>query len=104
MMARSSAGLQAGLDVDLDAALREDVDGARGQLVGDETLGIGMMPPRGDRVRRQRRPSACGAERLQRCSSADRPKAQSSQGSSASRSAVSTVAPHQMRRPGGASR
>ncbi len=31
-------------------------------------------------------------------------KAQSSQGSSASRSEVSTVAPHQMRRPGGASR
>jgi len=31
-------------------------------------------------------------------------KAQSSQGVRASRSAVSTVAPHQMRRPGGASR
>ncbi len=31
-------------------------------------------------------------------------KAQSSQGVSASTSVVSTVAPHQMRRPGGASR
>ena len=77
--------LQAGLEVDLDAAVAEDLDGG------------------GAAACRRSGPWACAQAshdvRLRRLA-----QAQSSQGSSASMSAVSTVAPPQMRRPGGASR
>ena len=75
---RQLVGRQAGLLVDLDAALAEDRRGARVHLVGDQDLHL--------------------------LAHAVSSHAQSSHGPSASMSAVSTVAPHQMRRPGGASR
>ena len=124
---------EAGLDVGLDAPLLEDLDGGGGEFVGDEHAG-GMgcplerrwpSPPCGRRPRADGRsaeapsalslplagegwakPTAQGvAVSLAEASSAATvAKAQSSQGVSASTSEVSTVAPHQMRRPGGASR
>ena len=69
---------EARLFVDVDAAVAEDRRGARVHLVGDQD-----------------------SDRL---ISLVASQAQSSQGPSASMSALSTVAPHQIRRPGGASR
>ena len=125
--------VEAGLDVDVDAALLEDRDGGGGELVGDENAGAwgkscewaadaprrmecGTAPPRmpDDGIERGRRDPALPPSRGGGASDAAQAalaslafsaaKAQSSQGVSASTSAVSTVAPHQMRRPGGASR
>src|SRR4051812_14262219 len=71
-------GREARFLIDLNTALTEDGGGARVHLVGDEDLdGVGH---------------------------ALASHAQSSHGASASISEVSTVAPHQIRRPGGASR
>ena len=45
MIAFSSSGVRPVLIVDLDAALVEDLDGARGQLVGDQDFGHGETSP-----------------------------------------------------------
>jgi hypothetical protein len=85
---------QIGLEVGLDAAIAEDRDRLIGKLVGNQDFGhFGghwFAPNQGGQT------ANCAALAVA--------KAQSSQGVSASISAVSTVAPHQMRRPGGASR
>ena len=79
---------QARLEVHVDAALAEDVDGARAEFVGYEYFRHGSVLPY----------AACLT------SLATVAAAQSSQGSRASMSLASTVAPPQRRRPGGASR
>ncbi len=81
-------GAELRLEIDLDAAILEDLDGGGRQSVGDEDLGghAMMFTP------------------LSRSASLLLAKAQSSHSVSASTSARSTVEPHQMRRPGGASR
>ena len=76
-------GLQADLLVDLEAAVAEYLHGGGGKLVRNQNLWHGGHPWIWFLVVA---------------------KAQSSQSVSASRSACSTVPPHQMRRPGGASR
>ena len=78
------------LEVDLDPAVAEDLHGGVGKLVGNQNLGHGIC------LRwRARRPAGCwkGKGIRRRRSAA---KAQSSQGVSASTSAVSTVVPHQI--------
>ena len=105
--------LQAGLEIDVAAALGKDLDGARRKLVGDENLWLchyglrssagsaplqwrvmihektrhwsGAPPAMKTRARSRRRPSRATAAALRG-------------------RLFSTVAPHQMRRPGGASR
>ena len=95
-----------GLEVDLDAAILEDLDGGGRQGIGDEharshgiarpnTLMGKIAPPR---------PAAPEHHAAFGSASLALAKAQSSHGVSASTSRASTVAPHQMRRPGGASR
>ena len=103
---------QAGLLVDLDAAARK-ISAALGSIWSEmSTLGIRILSPSsrrrpGSAVGRTLADSSLGPG-LRRDDESElgalRAKAQSSQGPSASISAVSTVAPHQMRRPGGASR
>ena len=94
-----------GLEIHLDAAILEDLHGGGRQCVGNKNLGHGdnflkrldgFAPFRDGR--QQPRHAALGSAALASA------KAQSSQGVSASMSRRSTVAPHQMRRPGGASR
>ena len=133
---------EVGLEVDLDAAILEDLHGGGRQRVGNENFGLGVMmflhlpwrervgpqaPGWGEDLAKRDTAVAVGDDVTppRRCF-AWRPspsqgrvvkrqaafasaalvsaKAQSSHGVSASTSAVSTVAPHQMRRPGGASR
>src|SRR6185295_14667877 len=116
-----------GLVGDLDAPVAEDLHGGFGELVGDEyawrhwmrslvtpspLAGEGGVtrsgaPGEGNAAPTPHPRSRCSrtlsrkgrGEMLRYC-----PWAQSSHGVSALRSAVSTVAPHQMRSPGGASR
>jgi hypothetical protein len=113
--------------VDLDAAILEDLHGGGGEFVGNENAGacallsichrecevassrigmdgmrVGTRPPIRKGAEVGERASGCGVNSLRLQPSALafwRAKAQSSQGVSASRSAVSTVAPHQMRSP-----
>ena len=97
--------------VDVDPAVAEDLDGGFGELVGDEHFGghHGLLSGYGKRMDRvwisygrfRPRENSQAAADWAAISSA---KAQSIHGISAATSAVSTVAPHQMRRPGGASR
>ncbi len=75
-----------GLKVDLDAAILEDLDSGGGQCVRDQNLGNHGHHAAFDKA------------------SLLLAKAQSSHSVSASTSAVSTVEPHQIRNPGGASR
>ena len=77
---------QCGLKIHVDAAILEDLHGRRRERVGNEHFGHGWPH------------AALVSEAF---ASAN---AQSSQGVSAWISFRSTVAPHQMRRPGGASR
>ena len=77
---------QRGLEIHVDAAILEDLHGRRRERIGNENFGHGWPH------------AALVSEAL---ASAN---AQSSQGVSAWISLRSTVAPHQMRRPGGASR
>ena len=115
-------GRQAGLQVHVDAAAAEDVHRGGRELVADQDFGHEVarwswpLPPsrKGRGSIPAILPSPCGRGRgrgagysaacAAACSAATTSCAQSSQGSSASISAVSTVAPPQMRRPGGASR
>ena len=119
--------VEAWLDVDLNAARLENRDGGRGKLVGDENAGShrgypGMAARDGRENERETMvrvmPAESGHQRATPAfagvTGADQAalasfifstaKAWSSQRVSASTSAVSTVAPHQMRKPGGASR
>ena len=100
--------------VDLDTALAENLRGAGVHLVGNEHLGH-VRSPRWPGDGRDRAPSSAHVEKRPRaCGQGDVvcvylaalacTQAQSSHGPSASISAVSTVAPHQMRSPAGASR
>src|SRR5690606_30122080 len=87
----------------------EDVDGARGQGIGDQHLGHGGRPSFGNR---EGWPGAVapgpqwGASGPSQAAAArdTSAQAQSSQGQRAAMSPASTVAPHQMRRPVGAAR
>src|SRR6516162_2163414 len=76
------AGRQTGAEVDIDPARRQDLGGTRAQLIGDQHL------------------CHYAAFAAWRSSS----QAQSSQGSSSATSAGSTVAPVQIRIPGGEAR
>src|SRR5262249_11506552 len=94
-----------GLEVDLDPAVLEYLDRRRRQGIGDEHAGSHGIARRlcwwekpRRRRRRRRNHAAFGSASLVLA------KAQSSHCVSASTSRASTVAPHQMRRPGGASR
>ena len=107
-----------GLEIDLDAAILEDLHGGGRERIGDENLGAWHDPVFDASLER----AICEREACAALSRAHRAgdgrerhaafgsaslvlaKAQSSHGVSASTSARSTVAPHQMRRPGGASR
>ena len=104
-----------GLEIGLDPAVAEDLHGGVGKLVGNQDLGHRKCSFRRTRVPAPRGPSGRGATRgagrarwkwdqAAAFSARAAAKAQSSQGVSASMSAVSTVAPHQTLSPGGASR
>ena len=87
---------EADLHVGDYAAISKDVDGGRGKGVGNEhARGHAVTPVWGRRG---------GVSQAARSSAATAEKAHSSHGMSASRSEASTVAPHQIRKPGGASR
>ena len=78
------SGRQAGFDIGFNAALTKNRDCGGAELVGDQNARHGLHAPT--------------------ISASTLASAQSNHGSSALMSAVSTVAPPQMRRPGGASR
>ena len=96
---------EVGQIIDLDAAILEDLHGGGGEFVGNENAGrhLGFSKYESGKETGGR---ARACEQFKRALSAAfcAANAQSSQGISASMSDVSTVAPHQMRRPGGASR
>src|SRR5262249_54850598 len=106
-------GAELRLEVDLDAAIPEDLHGGGRERIGDENRGgHGLLRPL------SLSPSAkagCACATHDQSWWLETPaafggaswvpgKAQSSHSVSASTSARSTVEPHQMRRPGGASR
>ena len=90
-----------GFDVSVDPAPGEDIEGQSAELVGNKHLWRHCLSPLAPESLGGGGQAACVEAASSERSAA---KAQSSQGSSASRSLVSTVAPHQSRKPGGASR
>ena len=92
---------QAGDFVHFDAAGAEDFGGLGGHLIGNEDFGHGVLL-------REYESGVWAGKRAEGTAAAQAAVtsawAQSSQWVSATTSAVSTVAPHQMRRPAGASR
>ena len=106
-------GAELRLEVDLDPAIPEDLHGGGRERIGDENLGrhgglrplslsllakAGLACATGDGSWWLEHHAAFGSASLVSA------KAQSSHSVSASTSARSTVEPHQMRKPGGASR
>ena len=79
--------LQPDVDIHFHTAAAKDLERPRAQLIGNENFGHGGLPY----------PAISNCAR-------QLAKAQSSQGVRACRSLCSTVAPHQMRKPGGAER
>ena len=94
------------LEVDFETAIFKDLNGCGGEFVGNKNFGghdgapllVGICPKMRGKGAVNRAPQDHA------CASISASNAHSSHGSIASMSEVSTVAPHQIRRPAGASR